>query len=193
MTNDILEQITADYFTELGYFTQHNVAYRPNNSGTHSDIDVIAIHPKKRGRAKVVVVNCKSWQDGINIKEVIKALASNPDKIIRGGTMRKRFRDAADQKWSTALSSKVQDLTGQKEFTYCVSAVRFKGNKEDWKNFQLFKRNLPNCQLELLDLKEMIENLFPKLSTTPAHSELSRLLQLIKASRGQVNFENPKA
>ena len=42
MINDVLEQLAEDYFRHKGYFTQHNVKYRPNVKGpayaVHSDI-----------------------------------------------------------------------------------------------------------------------------------------------------------
>ena len=73
MTNDILEQIVDDYFRDLGYFTQHNVPYRPDDfKSMHSDIDVIAINPRKKGLERVVVISCKSWQSGILIYKMAR-------------------------------------------------------------------------------------------------------------------------
>lgn len=188
MTNDILEQLVEDYFREQGYFTQHNVPYRTNGKGNHSDIDVIAVHPRKKGVERVVVVNCKSWQDGVDINEILQAVTRKPEPKIRGGYMTKRFRDVTKKPWSKALIEKVKELTGQRRFTFYVAAVSFRGEKKEWGNFPLFKKNLSGCSLRLLEMKDMIEHLVPKLTSTPAHSELSRLLQLIKASKGEIKF-----
>ena len=182
MTNDILEQITEDYLRELGYFTQHNVPYRPNNSGTHSDIDIVALHPSKKGVSRVIVVSCKSWQSGVDIKEVLNALATNPDKIIHGGTMKKRFREIADPIWSKALREEIFKRTKSSSFTFLLSATSFKGDRKTFIEFPLFKNNLKECNIELIDFAKMITVIKQELTTTPSHSELSRLLQLMKAS-----------
>lgn len=57
MKEDILEQITEDYFvSQPGYFVKSNLKYRPDPSidgynatydSVHSDIDVVAINKAK--------------------------------------------------------------------------------------------------------------------------------------------------
>lgn len=191
MTNDVLEQIVADYFTEKGYFAQHNISYRPKDfRQTPSDIDVIAVNPMEVGAARVAVINCKSWMAGVNITEILSAVTTIPEPKIRGGYMSERFREVVDPNWAQALREKVQGKTGQKEFIFYVSAVYFKGERDAWKNFPVFKSNLLGCELELVDLKEMIDFLWERLTTTPAHSELSRMLQLIKSAGGNIRWGN---
>jgi hypothetical protein len=49
MKKDILEQPVDDYLQGKGYLTRHNIRFRPNNHGNHSDIDVIGYNPKIGG------------------------------------------------------------------------------------------------------------------------------------------------
>ena len=184
MTNDILEQIVDDYFRDLGYFTQHNVPYRPDDfKSMHSDIDVIAINPRKKGLERVVVISCKSWQSGFDIDGLIRDLKERPSVVINGKTREKLFREIAMPKWSKALIDEVKKRTGQKKFIFYIAVTHIKkGEREKWENFPQFKRNLPGCKIKLVTLIEMIKFLQSKLVKHPNHSELGRLLQLIKAS-----------
>lgn len=72
---DILEQLVEEYFTHRRYFVRHNIKFLPrkdhpdfvsNQDSNHSDIDVLAYHPTKKGADKVMAVSCKSWQVGFN-------------------------------------------------------------------------------------------------------------------------------
>ena len=58
MKEDILEQLVDDYLQYKGYFTRHNIKYRPSpqhpdfdklQDSNHSDIDVLAINPLLSG------------------------------------------------------------------------------------------------------------------------------------------------
>jgi hypothetical protein len=187
MAKDLLEQITEDYFRELGYFTRSNSLYRPDNIGVHSDIDVLAVHPITN---EVAVVSCKSWSNGININEMLKTLKSdNPSKVIRGGTYVKRFREIADKKWSNALKKEIYRLTGKHTFTFYVSVAHYKGNKDEFESLTLFKENLPNCEIKIITFKEIIQFLDKGKTDTPSQSELVRTLQLLKVSGGVINFK----
>ncbi|MEI6478711.1 MAG: hypothetical protein WCO18_00310 [bacterium] len=191
MTNDILEQITEDYLRELGYFTQHNISYRPKDSKqTHSDIDVLAIHPLKEigDPNRVVVVSCKSEQRGIDINEILNNLEKDPNKVIRGRSMSERFREIAFPIWSEALIEKIYKLSGQKEFVFYLAVSHYKGNKESFEDFNIFQDNLPNCQIKIIDLKEMISTITSKITETPSHSELTRLLQLMKSANLEITI-----
>jgi hypothetical protein len=73
MKEDILEQIVEDYLQLKGYFTRHNVRFKPDSSHddfnpkddcVDRDIDVIGINPNETGPDRVYVVTCKSWQSG---------------------------------------------------------------------------------------------------------------------------------
>ena len=47
MKEDVLEQIVEDYLQFKGYFTAHNVRFRP--ASEHPMFDVVAFHPTKQG------------------------------------------------------------------------------------------------------------------------------------------------
>ena len=58
---DILEQIVEEYLVHKGYFVQHNLKFLPrkdhpdfvlNKDSNHSDINVLAYHPKRPQRPK---------------------------------------------------------------------------------------------------------------------------------------------
>lgn len=194
MIDDILEQIAEDYFRNRGYFTQHNVKYKPDKKGVkyavHSDVDVVGIHPRKSGKKRVVVVSCKSWQGGLNIEKDLEILEKKPNKRIAGREHWKRFREVADKIWAEALKKKVYKLTGQKEFEFYLVVTKYKGDKQEWENFPQFKQNLSGCKIKLIDMKTMVLDTYRSLNTTPGHSELGRLLQLIKADKGKIHYKN---
>lgn len=59
MKEDVLEQIVDDYLQFDGYFTMHNVRFRPSpddpdyeraQDAVPSDVDVVGYHPAKGGR-----------------------------------------------------------------------------------------------------------------------------------------------
>lgn len=192
MTNDILEQIAEDYFRQKGYFTRHNIKYRPSKGGNkfsvHSDIDVMGLHPFAKGVGKVIVASCKSWQGGLNIKSKLKLLKNDPERIVSGRENWKTFHELAHPTWAKALKKQVKEDTGQDNFTFYLVVTRYKGNAADWENFEIFKKNLMGCAIKLIDMKTMVLDLMEEIDTTPAHSELSRLLQLIKAGKGSIDY-----
>lgn len=193
MTNDILEQITEDYFRSKGYFTQHNVKYRPNKKGSeysvYSDVDFVGINPHKTGKKRVVVASCKSWQVGLDINKFLKILSQNPNKRVAGKEVWKIFRELAHKVWAKALKEKIFKITGQRNFEFYLITTKYKGNKKDWESFSLFRENLLGCDIKLIDMKTMLLEVYEGIGLTPAHSELSRLLQLIKADNGKIIYE----
>jgi hypothetical protein len=197
MVNDILEQIAEDYFRCQGYFTQHNIKYRPELSNpsieqsrkysVNSDIDILAIHPLKTDISRVIVISCKSWQGGLNITQSLNDFTKNP-KILRSGReVWKYYREIVDPVWAQALKQMVRGLTGTDKFIFYDAVIKYRGKKEDWEEFSLFKKVLSNCPVKIIDLKTMVNDLCKQITNTPAHSELSRLLQLVKASGGKLD------
>ena len=62
MKEDILEQLVDDYLKAVGFFTIHNVKFKPSPTDPDyvakddcvaSDIDVIGYHPLKQGPDRV--------------------------------------------------------------------------------------------------------------------------------------------
>jgi len=92
MKEDILEQVVDDYLQARGYFTCHNIKFRPRathpdfatkDDSVPSDIDVLGINPHRRGASRVWVVTCKSWQIGFNVASRLAALEVS-GRVISG-------------------------------------------------------------------------------------------------------------
>src|SRR5580692_7882821 len=80
MKEDILEQLVDDYLQAKGYFTMHNIKFRPvstavgfvaNDDRVNSDVDVVGFNPRLEEPNRVWVVSCKSWQAGFKPDEWI--------------------------------------------------------------------------------------------------------------------------
>ena len=121
MKEDILEQLVDDYLKSQGYFTSHNVKFKPdpkhkdfvsNQDSVASDIDILAVHPKKIGADRVVAVTCKSWQTGFNPSALIKAIETNGK--VGGKIAWKSFRELKEPKWSSAYCKKIEEMTGRR-------------------------------------------------------------------------------
>jgi hypothetical protein len=75
MKEDVLEQVVDDRLKFGGYFTTHNVGFKPRadradyvaaQDSVGSDVDVVGYHPCKEGVDRVLVVSCKAWQAGFD-------------------------------------------------------------------------------------------------------------------------------
>lgn len=198
MKEDILEQLVEDYFQHQGYFTRHNVKFRPRpddpggdykskKDSTPSDIDVLGINPNKRGVGRVIVVSCKSWQDGFPAERYLRELEEEGrGKQFSGRPRWKHFRELAKPKWSRAFRAEIQNLTGSAKFTYYVAITKLNGDYNNavkaWRECGRFKKALDNNPIEFLTAKEILNKLWEDKTKTMAASEVGRLLQVVKAS-----------
>lgn len=189
MKEDILEQLVDDYLKFNGFFTVHNVKFQPaatdpdfvqRDDCVASDVDVIGLHPMRRGAEHVWVVSCKSWQAGFDPNERIASIEGN--KVVSGRQAWRAFRELVKRKWADALITKVESLTGSREFTYVTAVTKLKGDASRWEEHVPFKTNLRGNPIKVLTLQEMLSDLYQKMNTTIASSEVGRLLQVIKAS-----------
>jgi hypothetical protein len=189
MKEDILEQLVDDYLMFNGYFTIHNVKFRPcathqeyvkNQDSSFSDVDVVGFNPLLKGCDRTWVVSCKSWQAGFDPAGNIAKIDS--DEIIHGRPRWKSFRELAKPKWGHGLIAKVQELTGSTQFTYLTAVTKLKGDARAWEEHRPFKKNLRGNPIRILTLQEMLNDLYKKADKTLASSEIGRLLQVIKAS-----------
>lgn len=197
MKEDILEQLVEDYFQHQGYFTLHNVKFRPDDArgdyksrkdSSPSDIDVLGINPNKRGVGRVIVVSCKSWQNGFSAERYLRELEEEErGKKLSGRERWKYFRELAVPKWSRAFRAKIQNLTGHAKFTYYVAVTKLNGDYNSavkaWREYGRFKKALDNNPMEFLTAKEILNKLWEDKTKTMAASEVGRLLQVVKASR----------
>ena len=186
---DVLEQVAEEYLLHQGYFVQHNVKYRPrsdhpehdhNKDSVNSDIDVVGLHPGLQGAKRVMVVSCKSWQGGFKPSTVL-------EKIESGGKVSGReawigYRELCIPKWSDAFCRKIREITGSDEFTYVLAVTVVKGDKSVWENHKRFRDAINGNPIAVLTFREMVRQIQSDLTTTPAATEIGRLLQLSKAA-----------
>ena len=196
MKEDILEQVVDDYLNLQGYFTTHNVPFKPDPTrddyetaadSVPSDIDVVGFHPRKRGRKRVIVVSCKSWQRGMNpiaVLEQLQGCRPNPRRRDRWH----QFRELWKPKWNEGLRKAVLDLTGQSTFQYRIAVTRISGSasvtdaERAWREDETIAKNLEGADFGFLPLEVMWAEVLDQLTTTPAPSELGRLAQLLRAA-----------
>lgn len=119
MKEDILEQLVDEYLQHKGYFTRHNIRFKPrtdhadyirNKDAVASDIDVIGFNPNLQGAERVMVVSCKSWQDGFRPEHWISLIES--DRDVGKKKAWQKFRELANDKWSEAFMARVKDIVG---------------------------------------------------------------------------------
>ena len=195
MKEDILEQLVEDYFQRLGYFTRHNVKFRPKETHqeykkkddcVHSDIDVLGYNPLEHGAERVVAVTCKSWQSGFSPERLVKLKGTSETPKLAGRPMWKHFRELMVGKWSEAFRDEIKKATGSTEFTYYLAVTKLQGDQEQavkaWENCMRFKEALNNNPLKILTVEKILHDLWEDAETTVAESEVGRLLQVIKAS-----------
>ena len=192
MKADVLEQIVDDYLKFNGYFTTHNVVFRPSKDhpdydtakdGGYSDVDVLGHHPNPpKGRHRVVVVSCKAWQDGFNTSAELAALRRGGKS--HGKDAWKSFRELWVPKWSEAFHTTVTSLTGESTFSYQIAVTYLRGiaTAQTWAQDPIVKSNLRGCGFSFLTLEEMGGTMLKELTTAPASSEIGRLAQLLRAA-----------
>ncbi|NQV79362.1 MAG: hypothetical protein HQ495_02360 [Alphaproteobacteria bacterium] len=193
---DILEQIVEEYLVHKGYFVQHNLKFLPrkdhpdfvtNKDSNHSDIDVIGYHPLIEGDRKVMVISCKSWQQGFNPASELDAIVN--DKVRRGRKAWQAFRELTAPKWSEAFVKAVKDATGSDRFTYVTAVTRLSGDKSVWEAHEPFRKAIGGNPVIILTFREMVLEIQGKLTTTLAATEVGRMLQLFAAADMKVADE----
>lgn len=193
---DILEQIVEEYLVHKGYFVQHNLKFLPrkdhpdfvsNQDSNHSDIDVVGYHPLIEGDRKVMVVSCKSWQQGFNPASELDAIVN--DKVRRGRKAWQAFRELTVPKWSEAFVKTVKDTTGSDRFTYVTAVTRLSGDKSIWESHEPFRRAIGGNPVIILTFREMVLEIQRMLTTTLAATEVGRMLQLFTAADMKVADE----
>ena len=190
---DVLEQIVEGYLLHKGYFVQHNVKFRPSKNhpdfiskqdSNHSDIDMVGYHPTEDGYKKVLAVSCKSWQGGFDPSAQLSAILDK--KILGGKDAWKLYHELTSPKWSEAFLKAIKDATGEDRFTYVTAVTFMKGDaagKARWENHPPFKQALFGNPIQIITLREMINEILEKLPKTLAPTEVGRMLQLFRAAK----------
>jgi len=187
---DVLEQVVDDYLQWRGYFTIHNVRFRPSTDhagyngrqdSVRSDVDVVGYNPNKRGNDRVWVVSCKSWQSGFAADRLLAQLHGTARNPLRERW--KNLRELWVPKWSEAFVSEIERRTGTTRFTYFLAVTRVSGDAAAWENDPTIRANLGGNPFKFLTLEQMWSEILKEVTTTPASSEIGRLAQLLKAAR----------
>lgn len=192
MKEDILEQLVDEYLMHKGYFTMHNVKFKPRSDhpdyvrekdAVASDIDVLAIHPKLKAPERVIAVSCKSWQEGFNPGYSLGCISA--DKRIGGRTAWLSFRELCSDKWADAFLEAVEMRTGSRQFVYWTAVTRLlnPNSRIVWEENPDFRRRLAGNSIRVVSFAEMLDDVWGQLSKTVAATELGRMIQLMKASR----------
>jgi hypothetical protein len=186
---DVLEQIVDDYLKFRGYFTIHNVSFRPakdhadyvsNQDSVPSDVDVVGYHPLMTGQDRVIVVSCKAWQNGFDATAKLAELRG--DKANPKRATWRHFRELWVPKWSQAFRASIESLTGERDFAYRIAVTRLRGDAGAWATDPTIAQNLKGCSVGFLALEQMWAELLGELTMRPAPSEIGRLAQLLKAA-----------
>lgn len=186
---DILEQLVEEFLIHRGYFVRHNVKFLPRKNhpdfdakldSNHSDIDVLAYNPSKEGSDRVWAVSCKSWQAGFN--PATKLAEIEQQKIVNGREAWKGFRELVVPKWSEAFVTTIQGLTGTTKFTYVTAVTKLTGSAQCWEEHSGFRKAMASNPVKIITLAEMMEEVYDKLGTTLAGTDLGRTLQLFRAA-----------
>lgn len=191
MKEDVLEQIVDDYLQLNGYFTVHNVRFRPRNDhpefssksdSVTSDIDILGVNPRERGKEKVVAVSCKAWQEGFDATYKLKQLRGDAPSP-KNRPMWKFFREIWVPKWSEAFFDEVERRTGTTNFTYLVAVTSLRGDPAAWNNDPTIKKNMKGNPVGFLTLEKMWSEYMDAIGKTPQPSAIGRLAQLLKAAK----------
>lgn len=210
LKEDILEQLVEDWLvSEEGWFVKHNVKYRPSNKhvdynskqdSVHSDIDIMAYCPTKRGASRVAIVTCKSWQNGFKAEKWLSHLENEAEYNMPSIEFQKRerwksFRELVSDKWLEAFLTKVKSETGQLSFTYYIAVTKLSGRNPAHYRVQLensevirkrFIRHGANINFKVITLEEIIEIIKNRMQAkeTPVleATNIGRLLQLLNAA-----------
>ncbi len=188
MKEDVLEQIVDDYLQMKGYFTTHNVRFKPPRDSEFvvakdsvpSDIDVVGLNPRRDGPERVMVVSCKSWQSGFRATRLLAQLRGevpNPKRPVE-----LHFRELWLKRWADGFRKRIEELTGSSRFTYCIAVTWATGDTDAWSKDPRIQENLDYNPLQFLTLQKMWATVLKEVTTTPASSEIGRLAQLLKAA-----------
>ena len=197
MKEDILEQLVDDFLQAKGYFTRHNLKFRPRRDhpefdsqqdSNHSDVDVLGLHPIRTGVDRVWAVSCKSWQSGFDVAAKLDEITNN--KIRSGRESWRFFRELVEPKWAEAFRAAVRDASGQDEFTYVTAVTRIKGDPSAWENHPRFLENLGGNPIRMMSLEHMMKELSKSMTTTVVPSQLGRTVQLLRAAGAKIDWSD---
>lgn len=181
MKDDVLEQIVDDYLQMQGYFTTHNVRFNPprdqhyvsQTDSVPSDIDVVGLQPP-------------AHRDGPSHGRLVQVVAdrlcrqSHPRKAALRGEEHQACEGASvpgalDAEVGAGFREKIQAITGEHEFTYCLAVTRLQGDAAAWSGDPTIRECLGGNPFRFLTLEDMWGVVLRTVTTTPGASEMGRL------------------
>ena len=102
--------------------------------------------------------------------------------MVSGREAWKGFREITKEKWTSAFIDKIEEISGTRKFTYVTAVTVVKGDRLVWETYEPFRKILHGNPVQILAFSDILDDLLPDLDTTPASSEVGRVLQLFKAS-----------
>ncbi len=203
MNADILEQVVEEYLQHSGYFTRHNVRFKPRRShpdweekkdDVSSDVDVIGLNPLKQGADRVWVVSCKAWQSGFHAASKLRALEGSLSPTVPSAGTRSKVhtarapgstsRELSVPKWSEAFRERVRELTGQSTFRYFIAVTKLIGSPDPWQDSPMIKANLANNPFGFLTMENNVEPGSRERRQDPAATSIGRFWHNSSTQRG---------
>jgi hypothetical protein len=110
-------------------------------------------------------------------------MIQNSNRKVSGRERWKTYRELAEPKWGRAFKKKIQNITGQPSFEYWLACARFNDpqNERIWTENLYFQNNLTPF-IRIISLETIFRETVKLTGTTPANSELGRLIQLLKVA-----------
>ena len=93
------------------------------------------------------------------------------------------YRELTCPKWSEAFLKAIKDATGVDRFTYVTAVTFTAGTKAQWESHKPFQQALCGNPIQIITLREMIDEIAGELSKTLATTEVGRMLQLFRAAK----------
>ena len=192
MAVDLFEEIVRGAFQAARYLTTENVPYKlnPNAKGIRSgrwradavsDIDLIAMHPRRSGKAKVLAISCKGGGEPLVIeRDLARLSAGNPNQSVAGSCAATGFRELTDPDWAIAFRQAVHAVTGAAEFTHVLAVKKACGERKMWNDHAAFHRLTPH--LTILDLTDLLAMLRRSDARLFRNSTTARLADLVAAA-----------
>jgi hypothetical protein len=182
---DIFEKLVEEFLLHKGYFVRHNVRFLPrkdrsdfisNQDSSHSNIDLLGFNPKAQSPNRVWAVSCKTWQGGFCPEAELRNIVEK--KMVRGREAWRPYRQFTSPKWSEAFIQAIENVTGERQFTYILAVTKVVGSKTVWETNPDFLKAMNGNAIRIIEFSDMLRDIYLSLKATLAGTEV---LQLFKA------------
>lgn len=197
MKDDVLKQLVVAYLQQKGYFTQHNIRfkpredhpqYEPKQDSVGVDIDVLGINPRFHGPARVWAVRCLSSDEGFMASVKVKQLEGN--RTVGGIKAWRGFRELMFPKWSEGFFDTIEAVAGADEFTYVTAVTKVHDDRLAWQDHPRFRESLKNNPIKLVEVSHMYDIVSNGLGSLGGNPELIEAMKLLRDAQDE--FRGPK-